>query len=94
MVTIIDPIVVSEIHPLERRFHAAVLHGSVVPNFALHQAIVHLALSHADNHAGAMYQDGKIWEDGVKLIMSLDEELPKGSWEISEELIKERIREV
>jgi hypothetical protein len=35
-----------------------------------------------------MYQDGKIWDDGVKLVNTLDDSLQKGLWDISEELLK------
>lgn len=40
--------------------------------------------------SGAMYQDGKVWEDGVKLVETLGDDLQKGLWELSEELIKEK----
>lgn len=39
--------------------------------------------------SGAMYQDGVVWEDGVKLIDTLGNDLQKGLWDLSEELIKE-----
>jgi len=40
--------------------------------------------------SGAMYQDGVIWEDGVKLLDTLGDDLQKGLWDLSEELIKEK----
>mmetsp|Transcript_8240 Transcript_8240/g.15404 ORF Transcript_8240/g.15404 Transcript_8240/m.15404 type:complete len:362 (-) Transcript_8240:92-1177(-) len=40
--------------------------------------------------SGAMYQDGVIWEDGVKLMDTLGDDLQKGLWDLSEELIKEK----
>ena len=40
--------------------------------------------------SGSMYQDGVIWEDGVKLMDTLGDDLQKGLWDLSEELIKEK----
>jgi len=40
--------------------------------------------------SGTMYQDGKVWKDGVNLIDTLGDDLQKGLWELSEELIKEK----
>jgi NAD(P)-dependent dehydrogenase (short-subunit alcohol dehydrogenase family) len=51
--------------------------------------IVHAVLGDKDTmESGAMYQDGKIWDDGVKLVKTLDASLQKGLWDISEELLK------
>jgi len=51
--------------------------------------IVHAVVGDKDTmESGAMYQDGKIWDDGVKLVNTLDDSLQKGLWDISEELLK------
>jgi hypothetical protein len=42
--------------------------------------------------SGVMYQDGKIWQDGVELVETLGDDLQKELWEISEELIMEKKR--
>ncbi|KAL3788552.1 hypothetical protein ACHAW5_009398 [Stephanodiscus triporus] len=57
--------------------------------------IVHAVIEDKEAlESGAMYQDGKIWDDGVKLVETLGDDLQKGLWEISEELIKEKKRNV
>lgn len=40
--------------------------------------------------SGSMYQDGVVWEDGLKLIETLDDKIQKKLWDLSEELIKEK----
>jgi NAD(P)-dependent dehydrogenase (short-subunit alcohol dehydrogenase family) len=51
--------------------------------------IVHAVMGDKDAmESGAMYQDGKIWDDGVTLVKTLDASLQKGVWDISEELLK------
>jgi hypothetical protein len=40
--------------------------------------------------SGSMYQDGVVWEDGFKLIETLDDKIQKKLWGLSEELIKEK----
>jgi len=40
--------------------------------------------------SGSMYQDGKIWNDGVKLVETLGGDLQKELWQLSEELIKQQ----
>lgn len=39
--------------------------------------------------SGSMYQDGKIWNDGVKLVETLGD-LQKELWQLTEELIKQQ----
>ncbi|KAL9189724.1 hypothetical protein ACHAXT_009399 [Thalassiosira profunda] len=42
--------------------------------------------------SGAMYQDGKIWEGGAELVDRLGDDVQKGLWELSEELVKEKLQ--
>lgn len=51
--------------------------------------IVHSVLGDKEvMSSGAMYQDGKIWDDGVILVRTLDDDLQNDLWDISEELLK------
>jgi hypothetical protein len=79
-VVMINQLRQSSLPPLTQRF--AITAHSLVP-------AVHAVLGDKDTmESGAMYQDGKIWDDGVKLVKTLDASLQKGLWDISEELLK------
>ena len=71
--------------PLMRKFQRSSQHGTLNLIFAMTEDKTKL-------ESGTMYQDGKIWKDGVDLINTLGGDLQRGLWELSRELIKEKAK--
>lgn len=69
--------------PLMRMFQRSSQQGALNLIFAVTEDKTKL-------ESGTMYQDGKIWKDGVDLIDTLGGDLQRGLWELSRELIKEK----
>ena len=71
------------ITPLMRLFQRSTYQGALNIVFATTE-------DKAKMESGVMYQDGEVWGDGVKLLDTLDDNLQKGLWDLSEELVKEK----